>query len=516
MPLPPPPPPPPGEGPPPPNPWGPTLPPPPTWAGPPPPPPPAPPPWEATAARTRRWPGAVGTTLAGLAVLGAAVLLTTGDDTDHPSEWDPRVADLAAFVEDERGLDFDHPVHVDFLTPEEYTEASTDDAGEVPADERTELERYAGQLRALGVASGELDLVTAFNQLSDGGTLAFYDPVDDRVRVRGTELTEGLEVTIVHELTHALQDQRFDLESIFDPALDAGAATAYRALVEGDALRIEDAYVAEELTPAQQSAYEDELAAELEASETATADVPPFVSAAVSSPYALGRPFVLLLLNDGGNDAVDRAFDEPPATEEHLLDPLSYQADEEVAEVDLGFEDDEEVVDEGPFGAIGWYLFLAERIDPKQAFEAALGWGGDAFAGYDDDGADCVRMAFVGDTGDDEAEMAAALDEWAAAMPGGRAEVIEVDGHPGLDACDPGADVDLELTGRTEASLYLPSLWGYLVADAGSQLDPDGSRCYARAVIDGLSYEEITDPEGAAFVADDFQDRLLDAFSACR
>ena len=67
--------------------------------------------------------------------------------------------------------------YVDFLTAGEYTAETTSEDDERAADdERAELDRYAGELRALGVASGELDLFEAFNQVSDGGTLAFYDP----------------------------------------------------------------------------------------------------------------------------------------------------------------------------------------------------------------------------------------------------------------------------------------------------------------------------------------------------
>ena len=75
--------------------------------------------------------------------------------------------------------------------------------------------------------------------------------------------------------------------------------------------------------------------------------------------------------------------------------------------------------------------------------------------------------------------------------------------------------MDLELTGRSETSLYLPNLWGYLEADAASVLGVDETRCYARTVVDGLSYEEITDPDGATFAGDAFQQRLQDAFTAC-
>src|SRR5687767_10540895 len=90
--------------------WGPA---PTAWRSPPPPPPPslAPPP--------PRWLVALGIMVTGVLVLGLVALATRAfgsDGPDHPDAWDPRVSDLAAFVEDERGLEFDHPVHVDFLT----------------------------------------------------------------------------------------------------------------------------------------------------------------------------------------------------------------------------------------------------------------------------------------------------------------------------------------------------------------------------------------------------------------
>ena len=113
--------------------------------------------------------------------------------------------------------------------------------------------------------------------------------------------------------------------------------------------------------------------------------------------------------------------------------------------------------------------------------------------------------------------MAAALDEWVDAMPGGAAEVDEVDGHPGLDACDPGEDLDLELTGRSETSLFLPNLWGYLVADAASVLGPDESRCYARTVVDELDLRGDHRPRGRGVRRGGLPaDLLTEAFEACR
>ncbi|MGH9273557.1 MAG: hypothetical protein ACRDZU_02825 [Acidimicrobiales bacterium] len=468
---------------------------------------------------SRHAPAALGTVIAGLLAVGivAAVTKTVDDGPDHPDAWDPRVADLVTYLEGARGLDFDHPVYVDFLTPAEYTKEATTDEGGLGADDRAELDRYAGELRALGVATGNIDLFAIYNQVSDGGTLAFYDPAEQRVKVRGVTMTISLEVTLVHELTHALQDQHFDLGRLESGALEPGGAAAFRGLVEGDAVRIEDDYIRGVLTPEQQATYDEEYAAALEASEAATGEVPAFVSASVGAPYLLGQPLTVMLANRGGNDAVDRAFRSPPETEEHLFDPASFLADEGSQDVDLDLDEDDEprVFDEGSFGSPSWYLMLAERIDPKLAFEAALGWDSDAYAAFERDDRTCIRVSFAGDTPNDEAEMGAALTQWVTAMPGGEASAVEIDGRPGLEACDPGPDVDMALTGRAERALFVPSLWGYLVADAATRLEADGARCYARGVLNGLTYDEITDLEGTAFQGEAFQRTMIRAFDAC-
>ena len=475
--------------------------------------PPPPPSGRHVPARLR----ALGAVIALVLVVGAGVIVTRSVDNGpgHPDAWDPRVAALATYVERTRGLEFDHPVYVDFLSPADYTAATTSEEDALDDAGRAELDRYAGQLRALGVAEGEVDLFRAYNKVSDDGTLAFYDPALRRVKVRGTALTVGLRVTLVHELTHALQDQHFDLERLYSSDLDDSAAVALRALIEGDAMRIEQQYTGDELTDDEQQAYDDEYNGQIEDSAAALSDVPAFLNATFGVPYAFGQPLVLMIANDGGNRAVDEAFRKPPTTEEHLFDPASFLAGEGAADVDLELGDDVEVLDEGQLGSPAWYLVLAERIDPKVAFEATLGWGGDAFATFQRGKRSCLRAAFRGDTERDEREMAAALATWADAMPGGRVTITDTGGHPTVEACDPGPDVDMELTNRSEDALYLPTLWGFLVADAATAVDADGARCYAGHVIAGLTWEQIADPDGAVFDTDAFQELANRAFETC-
>ncbi len=445
-----------------------------------------------------------------------ALRTVDSDEPSHPDEWDPRVADLADYVEDVRDLDFDHPVQVDFLTPAEYTSATTGGLSDAEEEELAELDSAAAQLRALGVVSGALDLREVVGQASDAGTLAFYNPDDKRIRVRGTEVTVGLRVTLVHELTHALQDQHFDLGGLLEgDDVDSSASAARRGLGEGDALRVEDQYVSEELTDEERDSYDEEYAGEVARSEDATAAVPAFIEATFSTPYALGAPFVETLFNDGGNGAVDDAFEDPPDTEEHLFDPASFLLEEEAEDTELGLDDDIDVVDDGPFGSPSWFLVLAERIDPDVAFQAALGWGGDGYAVFERDDVTCIRAVFRGDAEADEEQMGAALDTWAPAVPGGKASRIDVEGHPGLEACDPGPDIDLRVTGRSNEVLILPNVWGFLEAQAVPTLGPEGARCFAAKVLEGLPYERLAAEEADEELSQDVARRAVAGYVEC-
>ena len=163
---------------------------------------------EGGAGRSWCW---TGTDLVVVAVV-AAIVLPGDDDVTHPDDWDPRVLDLVHFVEDERGLLYEHPVTIDFLTAEEYT-ARILERDEL-TDEDVEDSR-AGRSRAAshGARHGR--------RRPGGGACApcemkalsrDYDQDEDRIIIRGTEISPALSVTLVHELTHALQDQHFDLD----------------------------------------------------------------------------------------------------------------------------------------------------------------------------------------------------------------------------------------------------------------------------------------------------------------
>ncbi len=444
--------------------------------------------------RAPRWVIGVATVVVFAVVVAAGALVLGGGGPSYPSEWDPRVAPIADWVAQERQLEFEHPVDVNFLSEEEYRDVITGGSSveaEDGEDADQEAQDLLAQFRALGFVSGEVDLEAADDTLSDSGTLAFYSPEAEQVFVRGTELTPGLRVTLAHELVHVLQDQHFDLERLGE--LSESKAPVLRALGEGDAERIEQAYVADILTDDERATYVEESTAEGEAAAEAIDDgVPPILTAFFASPYYFGPELIAHLERTGGVEAINQALQDPP-TEEVLFNPtINGTLAAEPVTVTVAAPEGTEELDEGTFGPTAWYLLLAARTPASVAIRAADGLGGDAYVVYREDDRVCVRVEATGDQTADVVELGAALATWVEASPDS-ASVDVTETTVTFRSCDPGADAP-DAGELSVDLLALPVLRGqtYRQAMEGGGDDAQ-ARCLADGLIDRFTLEQLTD-----------------------
>jgi hypothetical protein len=470
--------------------------------------------------------------VAALAVAGALFVVVGSDQGDDapaasdttlpepPPTWDERVLHLVEFVEAERGLRFDHAVHIDFLDEQEWEEQADIDEEELLDEDVQLLEHGEGLFRAIGLAEGDLDLLDDSETLGASGTVGLYQFDEERITVRGKELSAKVEATLVHELTHALQDQHFDigdrLERVAEEDTDE---ESLRVLVEGDASRIEDRWV-EELPEARRQVLEDERAEESTTAEEALSELPQSLVTFFASSYILGDGLMAILEADGGQRAIDDAFDAPPGPEEHVFDPIAFLEGDDAADVDLPTVVGEPLEDlEGEFGAVGWYLMLAERIDPVTALAALESWGGDAVRPYRDGEQTCAAMRFVGETANGNRRMADALDVWAAAMPEAAAvEVHRLDERVDVITCDPGPDADtVPGDGRSRETIGLIALRTEL---ASQVLESGGTheqaRCFSRRVIAALDYELLSAPAPTPEQQQEIQRVATEQAAGCR
>lgn len=424
--------------------------------------------------------------------------LGDGDDKpkgpSHPKEWDPKVEPFAEIASDLRDLEFEHPVYVDFVPVKEFEKDVESDEDELDDEDREELEQFTGMLRALGLVHGDVDLFEESNKLRSGGVLAYYDDDDERIKVRGTRLTPAIKSTLVHELVHALQDQHFDIGTVKDelPEHDSGAELAYRALIEGDARRIESDY-AKSLTPKQRRALEKSEREQSDGATDSLKDVPDVLRTMMGAPYGLGEAMLQIALTEG-NDEVDELFENPPTSEEHLVDPWTLiEDDDDPIKLDVPeLEDGQEEFDHDIFGSTGWLITLARRLPLHTALQATDGWGGDSYVAYEEDDRSCVQIRYVGDTRSDVREMESALQQWIAAGPKGTASLEAEDDETLLfTSCDPG---DKAVAGRenSEEALGLALTRSYIGAQVfDSSGDVAFTRCYSNGIVQRFTPREL-------------------------
>jgi hypothetical protein len=405
-------------------------------------------------------------------------------------------------VEKQRGLTFLHPIAVRFLSPEQFEKEIRADEDELDAEERTEIEQSTGMMRALGLITGKVDLFDAFNDATTSGTLAYYSFEDQRITIRGTRLGPAARVTLVHELTHALQDQQFGigkrLERLRKDAADGAVtseASVLDAVVEGDAERMGTQY-RESLPAAQRRAI---AAEEQDETDRVTGDlegVPDIISTMIGAPYVLGEALVQTVAEDGGNAAVDSLFRDTPTHEDALLDPfkaLGPGHDGPAMEVPALREGEKEFAS-GELGVLTWYFMLAERMPLLDALAAADGWGADSYVAFERDGTSCTRVDFRGRTGADTSRMLDSLRLWVTAASGSPASVRRDGESVRFESCDPGESTRVGKD-ASEAALTLLATRSYLGvglldADAPEQV----AHCLAGRLVEEFPVSQLNNP----------------------
>jgi hypothetical protein len=436
--------------------------------------------------------------LVGGAVAANELLKLTKDDgTSYPKEWDTRVMPFVKIAEKQRGLSFFHPVEVEFLSDADFRKEVTSKEEDLTDEDREEIEQAAGMLRAIGLIDGDVDLFEEVNQLQGSSVIGLYSFEDERIRIRGKELDPAVRSTLVHELVHALQDQHFDIgkhkEELDEDDESSSSETAYNALVEGDASRVETAY-RESLSKKQRAALDRAQAKASRDSSAETADVPEIFKTLLGAPYALGEGMLRLAVELDGNDSVDRLFRNPPTTEEHLLDPWTLiEDDQDAIKVDEPkLEEGDDEFDDGDFGALGWYVVLAERLPLMDALDAVDGWGGDSYVAFERDDVSCVRVNYEADTKRDLAEMDAALRTWVDAGPDGAASVQPDGDRLAFESCDPGEKTGHDASGdavdlaATRTFLAVGLLKGGALQEV--------TRCVADRLVHDFPWRDMQDP----------------------
>ena len=272
----------------------------------------------------------------------------------------------------------------------------------LPAD-RLKNEAYA--YKAIGMIPEDFDYEKGIVEMYVSQIGGFYDP-DKKLFVMAAWIPEMMQRSVaVHELTHGLQDQYFDLSKFIDMSVsNSDEQLAHSALVEGDATIVMLDY-------SRQQMGQGRLASEpnvenvimqslLGASIGGTpGNVPESLKMMMLFPYTSGLRLAHVLLHKEGYSGLNEAFKKGgPRSTEEVLHPEKFGVQREdflrVSAESLrpaGFSANLKPAYEDTIGEFGISALLGMFVKNKrESTSAAAGWGGDRIAIFREGGRECL------------------------------------------------------------------------------------------------------------------------------
>ena len=338
--------------------------------------------------------------------------------TAAATQLDRFVDEAIKFIEKERGVTFTSRPTVVVLDDAAFVARFRQLVDEDAKENKDVYDDVTGIFQAIGLLNRDMSYIEAQKLLGEGGVLGYYDQESKELRVRSAQLTPFARTVVVHELTHALDDQRFDLDRPEYDGSDDEIGFGFSALAEGNARRIENAYRNSMSAADKASANAEELKLSAAGASVLAKLNLPLLQLEVA-PYDLGEKFVDALLDKGGQAALDQAFADPPKTSEQVIDPNKYFAKEQRRTVNPPAAD-ATPFKTGVFGQVALQIVLGAANSARVAETAAAGWGGDWFVAWNESNRSCLRAAFVMESSKDTNELRDALTKWAQGRPAGK------------------------------------------------------------------------------------------------
>jgi hypothetical protein len=353
---------------------------------------------------SRAWRRGVALVLA-LLLPSTARPATIGDAAEAPAQLTTDralalVREIGASVEQLRGLRFKTPVAMEVITG-----ARARENFKAMVDPESEEESRHVQIAyaQLGLVPRGTDLAKASLDFAEKGVDGYYEPGSKTFFLLDHVAPAEVRGVIAHELTHALEDQNYDLVAVQKRAGgDADRATAIRSLIEGSAMVVMFAFLSREQG-------QNEAKAKVEQSQAARAQrlriAPTFTQRSLVLPYLLGFSFLLhgkpwdWAFGNGVLTAdIAKAYANPPLSTREILHPEQYwnghpgQGERpKLPDLSSALGKGWSKAAEGSIGELGLSVLAGSRepIEPSWALfptrwtnEASTGTTGDVFQHY--------------------------------------------------------------------------------------------------------------------------------------
>src|SRR5437588_2497328 len=194
-------------------------------------------------------------------------------------------------------------------------------------EETTPAQSHATEvtLKKLGLVPSDFQLRPFIIKLLTEQVAGYYDPKTQRFHLADWIDVNGRKPVMAHELTHALQDQHFNLRRFENwPKHDSDAELSAHSLVEGDASLLMVQYMTR--SPARQLAFMKSMVMGGAGSTEEIERAPRVLRDTLLFPYFQGMSWTAQLYKRGGWDEVSAAFTKLPKSTEQILHAEKYFA----------------------------------------------------------------------------------------------------------------------------------------------------------------------------------------------
>ena len=261
-------------------------------------------------------------------------------------------------------------------------------------EEKTSAERYAGKrsAEAFGLIPKGFDLDTFIVNVLTEQVEGLYDPKAREFYIADWSPLSEQRMVMAHELTHALEDQHFQIEAWLKAARpNDDAELARDAVLEGSAMVAMIDYLMlgtgrslkdlPEFDPSM-------LIGDLGSTPTLQ-NAPPFLRDVLIFPYLGGLTFSAAILKDSGWSGLPGLFEKPPVSSQQILHPGLYRSGRSSQSVALPsleklLGNNWSLLDENVMGEFGWKEVLKQFLDDTRAKSLAASWAGDRYALYEE------------------------------------------------------------------------------------------------------------------------------------
>jgi hypothetical protein len=311
------------------------------------------------------------------------------------------VDEILRFASKDTQFPIKHPVQKEMHSRSEV-EKILNDKFETDAD-RIRFERSELVLKKFGLLPREFQLHEFLVKLLAEQVAGFYDEKTKKINLLNWVSLDMQKPVMAHELTHALQDQSFDMEAFRKrheeiekqgPGKDPNAlvrtddeSTCFSAVAEGQAMIVLLDYIlAPDRSVEQAPQVVDLMQAQMQKEKSGEVfeSAPVLIKEELIFPYTYGMKFIRDLLVAGGKDlAFTGVMKRLPRTTREILEPKEYLAGRIVPTLllpNMRFLDDQwEPFDAGSIGELDVKVLLKQYVDDATAARYAPEWRGGAY-----------------------------------------------------------------------------------------------------------------------------------------